>query len=60
MTEITEVTYRISKENLEAAIENFLVSMMILPRSVDIISTRLPIKTNKDGTVTITVNILED
>lgn len=41
MTLTTEVTYEISKDNVESAILNFLYQMNLVPKNMDVKSIKL-------------------
>lgn len=55
----TEVTYEISKDNVESAILNFLFQMNLIPRNTEVKSLRLDTRV-RQGKMMLLLNIEED
>lgn len=59
MVSTTEVTYKMSHDNIEAAIINFLFSMNLIPKNEEILSVDLGLPVDDNGLVSITLEIVE-
>lgn len=57
--ETTDIVYQISHDNLEAAIVNFLFSMNLIPKNVDVLSVDLGVPVDDNGLVTMTLEVIE-
>jgi len=57
--ETTDIVYQISHDNLEAAIVNFLFSMNLIPKNVDVLSVDLGVPVDDNGLVTMTLEVVE-